>query len=70
MEYGRFLSDVDTAPLTIRYKCSSCQKVEQRRIVAEERGDYAKNEDGTYTDLFSGECFSCMTGKKSESENT
>lgn len=63
-QYGCFESDVDSTPATIRVRCDSCQKIEPTQTIAETvASDYDKNEDGTYTNHFSGECFGCMTAQ-------
>jgi hypothetical protein len=52
------MSDIDTTPMAIHVKCSSCQKVEEVKIIGEDLGDYTLNDDGTYTSLY--DCAVCI----------
>jgi len=53
------MSDIDTTPMAIHVKCSSCKKVEAAKIIGEDLGDYTLNDDGTYTSLY-GDCAACI----------
>lgn len=60
-QYNQPDSDINEEEMTIRVRCTRCQKIQEQKIIRESLEDYTANWDGTgtYTSPYE-ECAECL----------